>query len=726
MPDWVEYVRQNLRLSHLRPEREAEIVEDLAEQLGEAYPDALQRGLSPPQAEAAAVKHVVRKPIRFHWGFVLFFGLMALVAAVRVTAQREAARPKTKTAQPESAAPPASANSPHELTPTDVSAFLDGVVPLEIERGDIAGAVVTIVKDGKIFFARGYGYSDYEKKKPVSPEETLFRVGSVSKLFTWTSVMQLQEQGKINLDSDVNQCIDFKIPTAFGRPVTVWNLMTHTPGFEEVVKDLFAPATPFMSLRDYVTTHVPRRIYPPGTVPAYSNYGAALAGYIVQRISGRPFDDYVAENIFKPLEMAHSSFDQPLPEALKSTMSQGYVRASNGPKPFEIVIAAPAGSLASSGIDMAHFMIAHLQDGQYEGARILRPETARLMHTRQFATDPSVNGICLGFYEEDRNGQRIISHAGDTELFHTDLHLMDDQNLGFFVSYNSLGRDDPNAGSERTSLWHKFLDRYYPYTPPPAATLANAKDDARLVSGSYISSRRIQTSLFFLLSLLGEATVSSPKKDGIIVLDEAKDLNGQPIKWREIAPLRYRNVNGQEEILFKRASDGHLDLLGLFPVFISQSVSGAVNKKLLLPIFICGLGIIALAVLFWPAGALLRKHYKQPLVLDSPIRRLRLFVKLICVLDLLFVIGLVLIVSKISNDIGALNAHLDPMIHLTQVIGVLGAVGSLAVIYYAFRAWGVGQKTTFVRICDTLLALACLTFAWVLLTSHLLNFNLHY
>lgn len=668
----------------------------------------------------------VRKRIRFHRGLALFFALMALVAAVRVTAQREAAKPRTKMTVPESVAPPASQNAPHELTPTDLSAFLDGIVPLEIERGDIAGAVVTIVKDGKIFFARGYGYSDYDKKKPVSPEETLFRVGSVSKLFTWTSAMQLQEEGKINLDSDVNQYIDFKIPSAFGRPVTVWNLMTHTPGFEEVDKDLFAPATPFMSLRDYVTTHVPRRIYPPGTVPAYSNYGAALAGYIVQRISRQPFDDYVAENIFKPLEMTHSSFDQPLPKPLKSTMSEGYVRASQGPKLFEIVIAAPAGSLASSGIDMAHFMIAHLQDGQYGSARILRPETARLMHTRQFAMDPSVSSVCLGFYEESRNGHRIISHAGDTELFHTDLHLMSDQNLGFFVSYNSLGRDDPNAGSERTSLWHKFLDRYYPYAPPPAATLANAKEDARLVSGSYISSRRSQTNLFFLLALLGEATVSSPKKDGIIVLDEAKDLNGQPIRWREIAPLRYRNVNGQEEILFKRASDGHLDLVGIFPVFISQSVSAAINKKLLLPIFIGSLGIIALAVLFWPAGALLRKHYKQPLVMDSPTRRLRLFVKSICVLDLLFVIGLAVIVSKISNDIGALNAHLDPGIHLTQVIGLLGAAGSLVVVYYALRARNMGQKTAFIRICDALLALACLSFAWVLLISHLLNFNLHY
>ena len=661
------------------------------------------------------------------YGVVLLSGLLLLLFAVeRAHAQREATHPNTNVSQPESAAPPASSAAAHELTSADVSAFIDGIMPLEIERGDIAGAVVVVVKDGKILFSRGYGYSDAEKKRPVSPEETQFRVGSVSKLFTWTSVMQLQEQGKIDLDHDVNDYIDFHIPATFGRPITMRNLMTHTPGFEEVIKDLFGSGAPFMSLRDYITSHLPRQIYPPGTVPAYSNYGATLAGYIVQRISGRPFDDYVAENIFKPLEMPHSSFDQPLPEPLKDTMSKGYILASGGAKPFEIVIAAPAGSLASSGNDMAHFMIAHLQDGQYASARILRPETARLMHTRQFSMDPSVPGICLGFYEEDRNGHRVFGHAGDTEQFHTDLHLMADQNLGFFVSYNSLGRDDLNAGTARTALWHKFLDRYYPYTPPAAETLASAKDDARIVSGSYISSRRSQTTLFDILSLLSEATVASPKNDGIIVIDQAKDLNGQPVRWREISPLRYRNENSQDEILFKRAADGHFDVLGIFPVFISQSVSGATNKKLLLPLLLCSLGIILLAVLLWPIGALLRKYYKKSLTFDSRTRRLRLLVRLICVLDLLFVLALVVIGSKVSNDIGALNSHLDPLIHLAQVLGLIGAIGAVIAIYYAIRAWSTGEKSFVFRVSDILVALACTIFAWVLFFTHLLNFNLHY
>src|SRR5436190_1378916 len=198
----------------------------------------------------------------------------------------------------------------HEMTAADVESFLDGIVPLQLKQSDIAGATISVVKDGKLLFAKGYGYADVQKKQPVSAQETLFRPGSISKLFTWTSVMQLFEQGKLDLDRDVNEYLDFRIPEAFGKPITLKNIMTHTPGFEEQIKDLFTNKPGSPNLGEYLKTHIPGRIYPPGTVPAYSNYATALAGYIVQRVSGRPFEDYVEENIIKPLNMTHSTFKQ--------------------------------------------------------------------------------------------------------------------------------------------------------------------------------------------------------------------------------------------------------------------------------------------------------------------------------------------------------------------------------------------------------------------------------
>ena len=201
------------------------------------------------------------------------------------------------------------------------------------------------------------------RKSPVKPDATLFRPGSISKLFTWTAVMQLSEQGKLDLDRDVNEYLDFKIPEAFGKPITLKNILTHTPGFEEQIKDLFG-GEKSPNLGEYVRDHIPNRIYPPGTVPAYSNYGTALAGYIVERVSGQTFEDYVSEHIFKPLGMNSSSFAQPLPADLAPNMSNGYLLGSDKPKPFEVVGPYPAGSLSSTAADMSKFMLAHLQLGK--------------------------------------------------------------------------------------------------------------------------------------------------------------------------------------------------------------------------------------------------------------------------------------------------------------------------------------------------------------------------
>ena len=278
--------------------------------------------------------------------------------------------PKTKAPAP--VEPPTSGT--HELTPQDVSAFLDGIMPQELATDDIAGAVISIVKDGKVIFAKGYGYSDMEKRTPVSPDNTLFRPGSISKLFTWTAVMQLVEQGKLDLDRDVNEYVDFKIPATYPKPITLRNIMTHTPGFEETIQELFVKdAKDLTPLGDYVRKHLPTRIYPPGTTPAYSNYATTMAGYIVQRVSGQDYYDYIEQHILNPLKMEHSTFRQPLPDPLKGLASKGYDVALEPAKGFEFVEAAPAGSSSVSAMDMTHFMIAHLQDGRVR--RGADPET---------------------------------------------------------------------------------------------------------------------------------------------------------------------------------------------------------------------------------------------------------------------------------------------------------------------------------------------------------------
>ncbi len=607
-----------------------------------------------------------------------------------------------------------------EMTAVDVEAFLDGLVPYQLEREDIAGAVISIVKDGEVLFAGGYGYADTAKKSPVTPD-SLFRPGSISKLFTWTAVMQLVEQGRLDLDHDVNDYIDFRIPPAFDKPITLRHIMTHTPGFEETMKDLFVPdADGLQPLREYLVTHLPRRIFPPGTTPAYSNYGTALAGYIVQRSSGRPFEDYVDEFILRPLGMQHSTFRQPLPDSLRPLMSSGYARASDGSKPFEFIGAFPAGSMAVSARDMTRFMLAHLQGGEYAGARILELETTRLMHSRQFGLHPDMNGMALGFYEESRNGRRIIGHGGDTVYFHSDLHLVSDARLGVFMSYNSAGKGESNP---RAQLWKTFLDRYFPYTPPPtSANAANRTDETKAVTGHYTASRRADTTVVAFTNAIEQARVYT-NPDGTISASFARGLNGAPKKFRHVAPMTFEEIDGQDRLLFRQDSSGRLTVVVPFPAILLQRTGGIQGMWFNAGLVAFSLGVMSLALLLWPVAGLVRWHYGRKLDAAAERRRYRM-VRLVCAFNIAGVLVAAYLASLQATP-GAFNARLDPILRLMQVFVLLGALGSMLAVAHAImtvrsRAWW------WTKVQESAVAVACVAFAWFVIYWRVLTPTLRY
>jgi CubicO group peptidase (beta-lactamase class C family) len=592
---------------------------------------------------------------------------------------------------------------------------------MQLERENIAGAVVLVVKDGAIFFAKGYGYSDVEKKAPVTVDATLFRPGSISKLFTWTAVMQLVEQGKLDLDRDINEYLDFKIPAKFGKPITLRNLMTHTPGFEEQVKDLInEEGAPIATLKEHLVTHVPERIFPPGTTPAYSNYGASLAGYIVERVSGRPFNDYVTENIFKPLGMSRSTFAQPLPAELKPMMSNGYRTGSGKTKPFEIIEEAPAGALAATAADLSRFMIAHLQNGKFENAQILRPETAALMHSRQFGLSPALNGMCLGFYEETRNGRRIIGHGGDTIYFHSDLHLMPDAGLGFLVLYNSAGKGDI---SPRTAVWEHFLDRYFPYTPLKVEKLATADADAKSVSGHYISSRRSESN-FLKVAAVDDNVQVTPDENGTIKIEPFKDFNGQAKKWQEISPLVYRSVTGQDLVAFRRDDHGQMQLAVNFPAVVLQRVSLYTNSDFNQILILAVLIVLGLTLLCWPLASIIRGHYHQRLELDPGYMRLRPWVRAVCAVNIAFLVYFFVAIT--SDDPGALSSRSDLKLQAIQALGWIGALGTVVVFLACLRSWKDHQVWFWAKVWNLLVLLACIGFVWFGYHWKLLNFSMNY
>jgi CubicO group peptidase (beta-lactamase class C family) len=615
---------------------------------------------------------------------------------------------------------PAQAPAP-ALTAQDVQTFLDGMVPLQLRQQDIAGTVISIVKDGKLLFSRGYGYSDVRARTPVTTDATLFRIGSTSKTFTWTAVMQLVEQGKLDLDRDVNAYIDFRIPAPFGKPVTMRNLLTHTPGFEQPVKDMIVrDSAALRPLGTYLKAHLPLEIYPPGTTPSYSNYGATLAGYVVERVSGVPFNEYIRRNILQPLGMTRTTFDQPLPNEMKPMMSQGYAVASQPPRTFEDVQAWPAGSMSTTADAMSHYMIAHLQDGEYGGAHILKPETARLMHSRLFGISPSLNAMAYGFYEESRNGHRIIGHAGDTQWFHSDMHLMLDDHVGFFISSNSAGK----GVDLRSVVWTGFLDRYYPYAPPAVAALPTALSDARSVAGTYMSSRRSETGLTAVFGLLQEDV--RVNADSTISAGE-RDAAGNLKRFREVAPLVFREVNGQSRLAFAKDGNGTLVMSNDEPFIVSQRVGVLKNGHINIAMLMFSLGTFVVTLLGWPAAALLRKHYDAAPALPAAYRRARGFVRVASLAAVVFVVLFTTrFLTALQSDIAALSSSADGNVHLLQALGFFSLLGLPVAAFHSVASWRAAPLWVWTKIGNTLLLLAFASYVAFVLNWHLLNMNLNY
>ncbi len=609
-----------------------------------------------------------------------------------------------------------------QLSKEDLETFFDGFMPIQLEEKDVAGAVISVVKDGRVLFEKGYGYADMKARKPVTVDTTLFRPGSISKTFMWTAIMQLYEQGKIDLNADVNQYIDFHIPARFGKPITVKDLMTHTPGFQEQIKDLFVEnATDLRPLNVYLENHVPRQIFPPGTTPAYSNYGAAVGGYIVQRVSGMPFNEYIEKNIFQPLGMNHTTFRQPLPPNLQPLMSNGYDKASGEPKRFEFVQAWPAGSVSTTADDMTHWMLAHLGNGEYNGVRILKPETAELMHSRAFINMPELNAGCYGFYEQSRNGHRSIGHGGDTQWFHSDMFLLLDDHVGLFVSFNSAGK---GSVSLRDALWNKFLDRYFPYTPPAAKRVASSAGDIKSVAGTYWNSRRSQTDLVAVGSLFGQAKVTA-NSDGTISVSGFADFAGDPKHYEEVAPMVFREVHGQDQIGFKKDWSGQIFAID-FPFMVFQRTPLLKNGTLNQAVLVFAMVVFVLTLVFWPVGAILRRHYNQHLGLARQHRALRLLIRIVCIINVAFMALFVAWISSIGTNLAALSERYDARLHALQVLGLIGLIGSIFCIYYLVYSWAADSVWFWTRVWNTLLTCACLGYVFFVLNWHMLNFHLNY
>jgi len=623
---------------------------------------------------------------------------------------------------------PNPAVQPHTLDKVDLEAWLDGFIPYALDTGDIAGGVVTVVKDGEILFAKGYGYSDVAAHKPVDPDKTLFRPGSVSKLFTWTAVMQQVERGKLDLDRDVNAYLDFHIPDRPDGPITLRNIMTHTPGFEEQIKSLIAPDIKLMApLGEYVRNSTPTRIFAAGSTPAYSNYATALAGYIVQRVSGLSFDAYLEKNIFEPLGMTHASFRQPLPPELLQMAGNGYRVASEPPKPYEYVLPAPAGSLAATATDMAKFMIAHLQDGEFNGKRILEAKTAEQMHTSATTMVPPLNRMLLGFYEQDYNGHRVISHGGDTQWMHSYLHLFLDDHVGLFMSFNSQGHEGA-VGHLRQAVFDQFVDRYFP-GPWPAGTVPKdvAAAHARLIAGYYDDSRRPDRSFMSLTQILAAPKVEVAR-DGTITLSLMKGANQIPVHYQEIAPFVWRSVSTGRRLAAK-VNNGRIVRLSvdeISPFMVFDPTPAWRSPVWLLPAFVIALGAVLLTGLFWPVAAISRRRHGVQLPIAGLALRGHRVSRIAAAALAAVTVAWLLLLSVAAKDLANLGPSLDPVLMLMYALSVIVYGGGTAAMLWAVWVAFTSLRPVAARIWTVILAVSSGVLLYFAAVYHLMSFVTKY
>ena len=624
---------------------------------------------------------------------------------------------------PQPAAQPAQT---HTLDRADLEAWLDGMVPYALKSGDIAGADVVVVKDGKILLEKGYGYADVAKKVPMDPERSLIRPGSTSKLFTWTAVMQLVEQGKLDLDKDVNIYLDFKVPRRFDKPITLRDLMNHRAGFEEGLKDILATdPKAVQSTEQYLKRHPRPQLFAPGEVPAYSNYGAALSGYIVERVSGEPFERYVERHIFLPLGMNHATFDQPLPDRFKPDLAQGYMTASGKPNAYEYVITRPAGSVTTTAADMSRFMLAHLQQGRLGDYAMLSPQTTQLMHTPSETNPPGFATLAHGFFHFSQNGRTVIGHGGDTVVFHTEMNLLPQEGVGIFYTFNSRGRESAVYGA-RKALFDGFMDRYYPApaeSPLPPAP-ATAKQDAQAIAGLYQSSRRVEHGFLSLFYLLQQTPIKAGP-DGTIL---APGFAGAGVKsLREVGPQVWREVGGAHEIALKQVGGVKTIVDSDDPTAVLQAVPFARWAPLNLTLLMFSVAVLLWALVLWFLSPLLRRGDRAEIGTLAPARRLRLYQRGAVAVSAVYLLAwFMLLQPLLGNQIQVYGAGLDPMVATLEIAGFLIVIAAGLSAWWNWKLWRIAGVTWLSRIWNGAVSLALLALVWVGAIGGLIGFNLNY
>lgn len=493
--------------------------------------------------------------------------------------------------------------APGEHERRSLSGALDALVRRQLADHRIPGASLVVVEGGRQVFAKGYGVADVTTREPVDPERTGFFMASDAKLFTAVAVLQQVEEGRLDLRSDVNRYLKtFRIEDRYpGHPVTVRDLLTHTAGFDNnIIGRAATRPEDVRPLGESLAEHQPRRVRPPGEVASYDNYGVALAGYLVESVTGTPFATYVDRAILRPLGMRRSSFAQPHPPGIEADLARGHRPDGDGQRVEDGQYGdwSPTGAGAvTTAADMGRLLRALLADG----GPVLSPASGAALQRRQFGNDDRLPGLGYILEERFRSGQRMLVKDGDLPGFHGNLALLPDRGVGVYVVFNGDGE-----GGRATYAGQVLADRVADHFGAAHAVRRSVSDaDVGQYAGNYRSTRTSSSELTRISALTGSVRVSAGPDATLTTTGPlSRDPEITERHWVQLSPGLFQEKGGRDRIAFR---DGRLVVASdasvayerlpwyLSPTLHQQALSGA-------------LALLALTVLALPLLAVVRRR----------------------------------------------------------------------------------------------------------------------
>ena len=600
--------------------------------------------------------------------------------------------------------------------PATVESALTEVADAALAKGDVVASAVVVVEDGRTVLSRGYGLADVASGRKATPDETAFRMTSVTKLLTAMAVMKLVDQGVLDLDADVNGYLDFRLRQDFAAPVTLRHLLTHTAGFEERSKDFYMPVG--TALSDYVRTHEPRRIFPPGRSVSYSNYGYALAGRIVELAGGRPYERYIAEELFEPLGLAQASIAKPLPQPLLENLAGEYRRRDGAREPLRYLPDVPAGGLVATPTELARLVSAALFPAAV-GARALSEAAAGPILDRQFSLHPEVSGVGFALRELRVRGQRVLYQGGDSCCHHTDVYVVPERRLVYVHSYSGGNR------RYRGEMWRAFAAAALGAAPPasadvsPAATPGTDADP----SGKYLLTRRAERSMFSLLYVFSNQIEVQRNSDGSVIVPALlvrPDGGARP--YYPLGNGVYEERDDRNRIAFLTGADGRIERLAGGGLTEAHRIAPWQDSRVIGGLLLAGVAVFVVTLLGALVGRL-RRGRARPAASRwiSAQRRAMRWTSAAALAFLGIFFGFAL---KARDELALLSADYDPLMRAAQLLALLTIFGTVVVLAATLPAFR--ESTVLARLRMLAQGAAAVYVSALILAFHVLQRAVYY